>query len=286
MRNISQSYKTYWVYSVLREGVIIPLPSLRPLASFSPLELGIAARRAVYREHNLSLQRPKFHSYSRLIWPFSRPRTSAEGNDPCAGANLETSNSLDVFWIISLHHNGEWYFTFSKDFILRVLHLRTATWVLEEKPHELESSLGIVSSQYAIKTLDDFEARVAVVITEEAGELSPGQTAYSCVLSTYRISLDTKCLTASITPLAVVPLPVIPIRLDLAGDYVVLIEEDVDNIESGVIYVVEWKTGKVVDLPPVRGATESKKPRIAHLSAVSPIFLGRWLSRLLPFSGN
>jgi hypothetical protein len=246
MRNLSLFYKSYWLPGILREGLVLPLPS-GPFPSFSPQELGLASRRAVFRERNLSSEHPTLYSSTRIPWPFPGLKTSVEGS----GTNIGLK-PLHVSWIPSLHHNGEWYFALSKDFTLRILHVRSAALVLEEKLHLSNGETFMPPSNYSIETMDDFQARIAVVTPHNSENQNASGLNIRGVLSTYRIALDPELVTASIEMVGRISLDVLPKLFDIAGDYVVLVADDEDWEGCGPIHVVDWKAGEHVRIPPVR----------------------------------
>jgi hypothetical protein len=158
---------------------------------------------------------------------------------------------LDVSWIPSFHSNGEWYFALSKGYTLRILHIRTSAMVLEERLYISNGAPFPAPTTYSLEPVDDFEVMAAVVTPYNAEDQTASETAFWAVISTYRITLDPKLVTASIETLARIPLNVLPRLFDLAGDYAVIVEDDEDWGGFGEVHVVDWRTGEHANIPPV-----------------------------------
>jgi hypothetical protein len=226
---------------------VLLVPS-RPFQSFSPQELSLASRRAVFRDRNLSSEYPKLYSSTRISWPFQGLDTTVEGT----GTNYNIPpKPLNVSWISSFHSNGEWYFALSKDFTLRILHVRTAALVLEERLHHSNGEWFMPPSTYSLEIVDDFQAKIAVVTPYDLQQ-NFSEIYIWGILSTYRMALDPERVTASIERVSRISLDVLPKLFDVAGDYAVIVEDDEDWEGSGPIHVVNWKTGEHVRMPPVR----------------------------------
>ena len=250
MRNLSLSHKSYWLPPLLDSGLLLPLP-LRPWESFSPSELSIATRRALFRERNFTLDSPKLYASARITWPFSGRKTLAEG-DVSLGSKLKGENPMDVQWISSSHINGEWYFAMSRNFTLRVVHVRTAVLVLEERLYNSDISDFESPTTYSVGEIDDFETRVAVITPYNLGENSVDARPFRSTLSVYTLMLDPVLVTATMQLISQIPSTILPRFYDIAGDYAILVETEEEWEEYGSMHAFNWKTGKDVHLPPVR----------------------------------
>jgi len=247
MRNLSLSHKSYWLPSLLDAGLLLPLP-LRPWESFSSSELSIATRRGLFRERNLTLDSPRLYASARITWPFSRRKTSVEGGVPL-GAEARSGKPTHDVCISSSHVNGEWFFALSEDFIFRVVHVRTAALVLEERLYSPDNWDFEIPSTYSIENFDDFETRVAAITPYNLGEKNGP---FRSTLSVYTLMLDPVLVTATMELISQIPSTISPKFYDIAGDYAILVEDEEDWEECGSIHVFNWKTGKDVHLPPVR----------------------------------
>lgn len=257
LRNLSRSYRSYWVPSVLLDGLMLPVAH-RSLMTFSPSELSIATRKALFRESNLELEAPKLYSSNRILWPYSglsTPSNLAAGDAPTQSEDTTNRQHLDACWIPSLHSNGDWCFTLSKDWILRAVYLRTGVLAMEEKLYEEPDEGGIPPTEYSFDSVDELHARI--VVSTPYDETHPsGSTRYLSILTTYTITLQPEQAKATLALLARSPLTVPPRHFDIAGDYAVIVE-DTETDESewpgyGQLHLVDWRTGEAKTLPPVR----------------------------------
>ena len=250
MRNLSLSHKSYWLPPLVDSGLLLPLP-LRPWESFSPSELSIATRRALFREHNFTLDSPRLYTSARITWPFSGRKTSAEGDIPL-GVKLSNEKPTDVLWIPSSHVNGEWYFALSKDFTLRVVHVRTAILVLEERLYTSDPWVPDPPPNYSIGNIDDLETRFAFITPYILSEQSADARPIQSILSVYTLMLDPVLVTATMERISQVSLMMLVRIYDLAGDYAILVADEGGWEVCGSIHAFNWRTGEDVHLPPVR----------------------------------
>ncbi|KIM21200.1 hypothetical protein M408DRAFT_110639 [Serendipita vermifera MAFF 305830] len=251
LRNLSRSYKSYWLPSVLLEGLLLPVAH-RSLMSFSPGELGIATRRALFRERNFKQEAPVLYSSTRIDWPYPGLEADPSRGGPDLGSGLGSQLPSEVCWIPSLHANGDWCFTLSKDWTLRTIYLRTGVLVMEELLHVYPTEDHSLSpAEYSFDSVDETHARIAVITPYDEDKTQP----YQSVLTTYTIHLDPKRPTATLSIQGSAPLTMLPRHFDIAGDYAVIVEDtETDDSEwpgYGVLHLVDWRTGACKKLPPV-----------------------------------
>lgn len=258
LRSTSHSYKSYWLPSAFQSGLLLPLPS-RPWVTFSPPELSIAIRRALFRENNLSRDRPVLYSHTMISWPYFGLKLSAEGAEIPLGSDLAEQYPQDVCPGALFHDNGEWLFMISNNFVLRVLNMRTGILVLEERLSDAdEATMSQFSGSWTLDSINDSEARYFTTTPYPTGQRnidSKGKITFRALLQTFHIIFDKKSVSASITPLGSIPLSILPRRFDIAGDYAVIVE-DIETSESdwsgaGPLHVLDWRTGQRACLPPL-----------------------------------
>jgi hypothetical protein len=101
--------------SILREGTILPLPPHQPLASFTIEELRRGCQKAVIRDKNLSADRIRLQSFTRMSYPYM-----IEMDEPGV---LERWN-MDPDCMMT-HPNGQCIFVFSYNHVVHAVHLST-----------------------------------------------------------------------------------------------------------------------------------------------------------------
>lgn len=167
LRTLSRSFKTFWIPSVLRAKLSLPLSSHCPLSSFSASELHLAVHRASFRERNLCSPKPRLYSHTLIQWPFASPRTIIEesNNSIPTVPSLETPD--DALWRHLASPNGEWLFIVARDALVRVVHLRTGK-VWEKRYAEIVVPFNRHETRvrFAIDFRGDVDAVMVLAINE------------------------------------------------------------------------------------------------------------------------
>ena len=154
---------------------------------------------------------------------------------------------------VTAHDNGEWLFMFSPDFMLRILHLRTGTIVLEELLHKHEASeQWSWCMSTSLDCISNLATRYAAAFLRRQDDQETEISKTSALLKTFYITLNPEAVTASMIMQACVVLTPRPRRFDIAGGYAIIKEEGSNGSGPGVLHAVNWRTGKSAKLPPVR----------------------------------
>jgi hypothetical protein len=103
------------VDSIIRECTILPLTPHQPLASFTIEELRRGCQKAVIRDKNLSADRIKLRSFTRISYPYV-----IEMDEP--GVLKRWNMDPDC---MMTHPNGEYIFIFSSNEVVHAVHLST-----------------------------------------------------------------------------------------------------------------------------------------------------------------
>jgi hypothetical protein len=121
----------------------LPLPSHRPLSSFTAEELYRGVQQAVVRERNLSSPVVKLKTYSRITWPYSREGSQDETSEL-------NENHMPTSYL--LHPNGDWIFLITADGIFRILSSRSGkvAYIQDLK----EPGTGIPSEAFTVMALE------------------------------------------------------------------------------------------------------------------------------------
>jgi hypothetical protein len=155
VRHLAKNETSFWRESILLHRPILPLPSHRPLSSFTAEELYQGTHQAVLREKNLS-------------YPFVHLKSRSSIAPPYLGNVFQDKfPELDNSHTISspiLHSNGNWIFFTSSNNILRILSLRSGklVWLQDLKESangDPEGSHSIV----AIETRGNSEVLLSVI---------------------------------------------------------------------------------------------------------------------------
>jgi hypothetical protein len=125
LRKLAKSSKAFWLSAAARSELFIPLPTHKPLYSFTAEELYLASHRAVLIELNVTSPQPRLHSWRHITWPY----------EPSPGVELLTEganeeNAEEAIHMHLAHPNGEWMFIVSSQNVLRILHLRSGRLAL------------------------------------------------------------------------------------------------------------------------------------------------------------
>ena len=117
---VSKLFKSYWLPALVREELVLPLPSHLPLVAFSGEQLRAATIVARKRERNLLDERPRLRSQVHIPWPYSRSPSCNKTEMPASTVGETPSEAI---WMHLTHPNGQWLFIVSKKNVIRILHL-------------------------------------------------------------------------------------------------------------------------------------------------------------------
>lgn len=167
-RNLSRSFKSYWIAAVLRAGLTLPLSPNHPLNSFTASELHLAVHKAVFRERNLRSPKPRLYSHTLITWPFCPPRMMIKESDSRRPTVEVQERSYDAVWMTLQDETGEWLFVVSRDAVIRVLHLRTGILACEKQFCQIVVPTS--SNEHRVRFATDFKgdgtATMALVVNE------------------------------------------------------------------------------------------------------------------------
>jgi hypothetical protein len=150
LRHFAKTEASIWREAILYYLPLLPLPSHRPLSSFTAEELYRGIHQVVVRERNLSSPVVKLRSHSHMTWPYLE-----EGFQDKV---LERHVSLRSCRV--LHPNGDWAFLLSAYGFFRILSLRSGKLV-----HR--NGIGTRHEAYtciAIEVGDDSEVLLAMTL--------------------------------------------------------------------------------------------------------------------------
>lgn len=197
------------------------------------------------------------------------------------------------------HPNGEWLFLVSSNNVLRILNLRRGVLVWEEQYADvLPEDHMRTRVAFAVDFLGDVKARMAMVVSDHRessdspedddddddddgsdGEWTPKEESHS--LQVLEVLLYPDAAKAEANVLVRQTLDFMPVYLDVAGEYVALVEE-VPGVhhryDAGSVHLLQWTTKTFIELPQVRGIP----PRLhsANEEIATPLRTGLNVSEL------
>jgi hypothetical protein len=146
----------------MRQGIILPLETHRPLSSFTAEELHNGAHKALIRDRNLAKPHVDLLSYIRIPWPLVFQEGQTDEFITTLGEGPIQTHKSNL-----IHPNGEWIFLFSSNHVLRILHLRTGRMAWAGEMENLGTGLDPENSQCVASALDfrgDLEIWLALVV--------------------------------------------------------------------------------------------------------------------------
>lgn len=269
LRYLAKTRPSFWLPTLSRCGLFLPLPTHRPLRSYSASDLYIAAHRACLTQANLTSPFVRLRSYNHITWPYI----------PSAGiADLKDESAEEAIHMHLSHPNGEWLFTVSSGNVLRILHLRTGqlamvygldkfatgsmfppptiAWAVEFR--EEEEATMVMNCHLAMGdecVYPSFDPYRHVFVSTLFRRWSPG-------IRVFNILFHPERAIAEMSPIGAKALPGMPTHLDLAGGYIVAVSSRYPNpLEAGDICTIRYPELTDVKLPPVCPNEHASKPR-------------------------
>ncbi|PVG04941.1 hypothetical protein CPB86DRAFT_778253 [Serendipita vermifera] len=257
LRQLSKTSKMFWMHSIIRQGALLPLTTNRPLESFTAEELRCECHRAVIRDRNLSMDEVKIQSCTRISWPYIQ-----QGPEP----ELYIEDRVDpnvAGEMFTVHPNGEWIFLVSSTYVMRIFHVRTQRilwssslsggyWLVDNEgmdplPYPMIEFVG--ESKVLMVNLYIHEYATLPDLYHHIGSVPAMKPVNSLVqLRLWEVSLCSQTLTVTTTEVTSRAMDSPPSRVDLAGDFVLVVEEDIqDRIAViGQIRLFDWTIHKKV----------------------------------------
>ncbi|PVG04944.1 hypothetical protein CPB86DRAFT_778258 [Serendipita vermifera] len=162
LRQLSKTARTFWLETIHRQGVILPLPSHQSLKSFSAEDLHHGAHRATIRDRNFTNPDAKLLSHSLVDWSFVQSDARSQ-----EFVDRFKEEPMDTNWMHLTHPNGDWIFLVSPNHVLRILDLRTKAiaWAgqLGNVGIDADESESL-SATFALDFRGDEEVVIAMVV--------------------------------------------------------------------------------------------------------------------------
>ena len=154
---------------MVHSELVIPLPTHRPLHSYTAAELYLAGHRAASTERNINSPHPQLRSSRDIRWPYE-PSPGVE-----LGSDLaQEERGADAVYMHLSHPNGKWMFTISRTNVLvgrvrtisptisnhlakRILNLRSGRLALTYDGEAFESDVSSALA-WAVEFKEDDKA--------------------------------------------------------------------------------------------------------------------------------
>ncbi|PVG04943.1 hypothetical protein CPB86DRAFT_778257 [Serendipita vermifera] len=249
LRKLSMTSKSFWLNVVIREGIILPLATHRPLSSFTAKELHGAAHKAIIRDRNLAAPHVKLLSHIRIPWPL----VFLDG-EPDEFITTLSEGPIQTHKSNLIHPNGEWIFLFSATHVLRILHLRSGRMAWAGQMETI-SGFNVNDYQCVASALDfrgDSEIWLTMAIESRIQEPRSSITGEDmnpkkgqAILYVTRLLLCHQEVAVQWEKLAMCRVDHVPSRMDIAGDHIVFLERGMDahvsGQEIGSMYIFNWR---------------------------------------------
>ncbi|CAG7851490.1 SubName: Full=Uncharacterized protein {ECO:0000313/EMBL:CCA70098.1} [Serendipita indica DSM 11827] len=242
LRTLSVSRSSFWIHTLSASGLVIPVSEPRPINSFTPKELAVAAHRMVYIESNLRAPIPRLRGWQKIAWPYT------PGNEEIKDANDRNYETpTDALYMHLVHDDAEWAFFVSVHNVLRIVHLVgegkiSNVWDMDKCP-EGEHSEARVTWAVDLRNCHEGIMVMNCRLKGENGFETPGFRLLDIVL-------HPETGLATIKAIGSCPTKGSATHLNISREYIlVVIPSKHSHADIGEISLVRWSDMKPVKIP-------------------------------------
>lgn len=238
---LSKASKAWWLHALTQSQLYIPLPTHRPLRSYTATELYLAAHRVVRTERNITSSRPRLYSWRYITWPY----------EPSPGVHLvseaaKDETAEDAIHMHLAHPNGNWMFTVSNQNVLRILHLRSGKLALAYDGEMFGNDRDVASLvAWAVEFREEDKASLVM----NCQSFDKNRQIWRPAIRLFHIHFDDKQCLATMQGAGYRFMNSMASHLDIAGGYIVAIQNSKWPYDAGDVLLIRWATMESIPLP-------------------------------------